>query len=37
MNASFVCISTILTSKIPIPCLISFLNELSCKGLRDYL
>ena len=37
MNASSVCISTILASKIEIPILISFLNEVSCKALRGYL
>ena len=37
MNASFVCISTILASKIEIPILISILNEVLCKTLRGYL
>ena len=37
MNASFVCISIILASKIELPILISFLNKVSCKALLGYL
>ena len=37
MNSSFVCISTILNSKIDLDTLVSFLNELSSKALCGYL
>ena len=37
MNSSFVCISTMLASKIEIPILVSFSTEVSCKALCGYL
>ena len=37
MNSSFVCISTLIKSKLDMNCVINHLNEVSSQSLRSYL
>ena len=37
MNSSLVCISVLVKSRLPMKCLVNYLNEVSSQSLRSYL
>ena len=37
MNSSLVCISVLVKSRLPMKCLVNYLNEVSSQSLRTYL